>query len=1013
MNQTMNLRYMKVLRACLAVQLSASLTAHGMDKKDILFYAPMDGSADATIAKGRPSSLSTNLNPTFVEGHEGKGYLTGGANSELKYETVGNMDLRAGSVAMWIKPLDWAKSDSYMRHWFRVGDGDFAFLYKFWGESVTWLVQQRRFLQRIYYLRPASCDTGGLIKFDWERGKWSHLIATWSGNQMGLYINGEFDGVIYVPTANILETLGSVFTIGGTSRRDFPTQDTVIDDVMVLRTPVNPTDARRICAEGLRAFEGAQSPITAPSLRASAGYVPSHDKVRLDLSVLGRRPDEIKALTVNYEIRASEKDAPLLAGQLPLGAIHLTPEVDLKALPIGKYGVRLTLKNNQQHLAQAECEFEKNPSPEWLGNTIGKGEEVPSPWTPMAVDGNAASCWGRTYAFGKSAFPEQITTQGQALLARPVTLAARMGRELQTVNTHTFTWDKVTPTRVEFSSISSIGDAKLFVRGWMEFDGFLWFEIKLEPGSEAKKAALNSLSFEIPLSRKAATLMHGPMAGKVRDFECGLLPFFWAGNEVGGLQISTRDIKDWMLNDRDKMFSLVTTPSEVVVRFQLIDHTVSLDRPFQYTVGLHATPVKPLPKAARSWDMGFCNGKYVNDQYKRLGNFGVYWEQWNRIGEGDGAVYGYQVASANTLNDLKQGFHSIGIKPFIYWNQLAVWLGDPVLKTFGGEWRAAYSPGADRRSNVHPDIELPSARDYLVYGNWKLLKDNPELAKGVRGFYLDSTRADWNQDEIFTVLGLRDVQKRFYRMLKQDWPELMVINHQSSSLEMSQLAFTDIYFTGEHLTTNAALIKDLNYYHVLSLDGMRAELGSAQFGVQVMFLPEFVRAVGDDATKLKRIMGPEGVQAAEHLLGMLWVHDVIPYAAYINLDPLMQVQRVKQAFGWDENTRFVGYWNAQKLVSLKAHQEPVVVSVFLRKGKALFVIMNNSDEESLVEMVPNWKELDVKTPQELVDAYAEQALKGDTADAPAQQQKTAAIPVSNGTASVLVKARNFRALVAR
>ena len=63
---------------------------------------------------------------------------------------------------------------------------------------------------------------------------------------------------------------------------------------------------------------------------------------------------------------------------------------------------------------------------------------------------------------------------------------------------------------------------------------------------------------------------------------------------------------------------------------------------------------------------------------------------------------------------------------------------------------------------------------------------------------------------------------------------------------MSQYAFADMMVSGEHITAAPPLGKELNYYHVLSLDLLRAEYYGPKFGVPVIFLPRIERAAGTD-----------------------------------------------------------------------------------------------------------------------------------------------------------------------
>jgi len=118
----------------------------------------------------------------------------------------------------------------------------------------------------------------------------------------------------------------------------------------------------------------------------------------------------------------------------------------------------------------------------------------------------------------------------------------------------------------------------------------------------------------------------------------------------------------------------------------------------------------------------------------------------------------------------------------------------------------------------------------------------------------------------------------------------------------------------------------------------------------------------------------------------------------------------------------------EKLVRPKAKQPQVVVSLFTRKGKALFVAMNDSDADAQVEMAPDWQALGVAAPAQLIDAYAEQngrvqehtmvvgpdgQLKQPEAKAKPDDTSACNVPLKAGVAAFTVKARNFRVLEAR
>ncbi len=999
-------------------------TTRPLAENDVLFYAPFDESLDAAQSGGAASPVGVAGTNRLVDGHHGQGLLIGGAGSGVSYPTAGNLDAAAGTVALWIKPVDW-RQDSYTRFFFRVhqagdaADDGFLWLYKLTISSVCWLAQQRTPQTMVYILAPRAPDWpgGGDEFFEWQQGQWSHLLATWSGNQMSLFINGRYVESTYLPCAQILPRLADTFLVGGANQKEQGVPDTVIDELLILRQPVTPEQARLIYENGIAACRppGSRKPV----LQLQAAYSYSKERVIATASLMGRRPDDLNGLMLSYELLRGTNSAAIAQGTMPVTGLRQTITVTPPPLADGEYRLRARLsgKAGGDHpLAEAEHRFQKLARAEWAENTIGVCRDVPAPFTALERQGNRVTCWGRAYDWGAgAALPQRINAQGAELIARPISLVAVVGGARCSLENTTIRWDETSPTRVAFTAAGQLQDVPVQVTGWLGFDGFLWCEIQVGDRRTRPHQRLSSLAIEIPFRRAVATLVHGQPAasGALGEFNgpISVSPVIWIGDDNRGLQWSTEETRDWHLQNPDNMVRLTFRGDEAVLRLTLLDHAIESDRPLAYTLGLQATPVKPLDKNFRSWEL-----KLANSAARQPG-WQYWWQSWNRQTDtGAAGPYGYNVTGPKALDEL-QAFHAQNLRPFLYWTTGTLWVGDPVLENnrvewsdsvrrmYGGEWDGYPDPsGADPFNAVMLYPDQPAIRDYLIWRNWRTLTDNPALARGVAGFYLDVCQPMWKRARgrdgdyynRYTLLGTRELQKRFYCMLKQDWPEILVSNHQSADTVLSQLAFSDMLLTGEHLLNNPRLGKELGYYHVLSLDALRAEYTSAKFGLPIVFLPETLHAVLGDPVAEQKIAGVEGHASSEHLVGLLWVHDIIPWIAYVNKQPFQLALRAKEAFGWDQDTTFVGYWETSPLLNSKADQSPVITSFFRRNDKVLFVTMNNSDDEARVELRPDWAALEIEPPAALADAYQEEAAK---------------VPMENGAARFTVKARNFRALV--
>ena len=1013
----------KVILTISLLSLVASAHSSPLSEKNILFYAPFDGSFDAKMAHGQGSTTSSTQ-AKLVDGLFGQGALVGNPGSAIRYASNGNFNLDSGTVSMWVKPVGWGKGDTYTRfffslHGFNEGgqsgrgnagvetDTDFAWLYKFFIYSVTWLSKQSSPQIEYYYIRTASGDSGGVLKYDWETDRWAHVLATWSGSQLALYVDGKFAGSEYVPSRNIIRQSVKEFSIGGQNQRDKGIADTIIDDVLILDRPVTPSEAEAIYKKGIAALCDGNTSLSTPAFEVKSRYDLSSNKIVMTSELIGLSTDELKTLSISYLVEELQTGKKVVSGRVAVKELLQNTPIDTKSLPTGKYRVIAKLRDSDNAVTSSTSEFERFLKPEWLGNTLGRVKTPPKPWLPVSKKDNSISCWEREYTWNKSAFPSSITAKGTELLNRPITLNAKINSKAYQLNKISLRWDKVSPVRADFTVKGMLADIPVQVQGYLEFDGFSWYKINID-GKKLAGRKLEFLSLDIPMQRDVATLMYTydptwVMPGAVRpiNMELKYYPNIWLGNEKVGLQWSTDNFKDWNLIDSTKMASIHTDPKETLLRLVMVDHSIKVDSPLTYTAGLQATPVKPMPDDIRTWDMAI--GTYKSNPPVVENTILGLWSQWNRtekmkVGNGP---YGYMVASRYTFSDLKD-FQAAGITPFIYWNTGMLWSGDPVLKVFG-DW-GKYKEDAYWANSLITDNNNSAMQDYMVWSSWKLFKDNPGLVSSVCGYYLDSTAARW-QNGMYTIIGTRELQMRSYLAMKNDSPEIRYMNHQSGQPNMTQLAFSDFMLTGEHLC-KPQMATELNYYNILTLDGMRAEYLGEKFGIPHVFLPNIARSVESDKKKFDKVYSTEGIPAAEHVIGMTWIHDIPVYHAYMHLGTIDQSYRTKKAFGWDKDTKFIGYWENGNLVQVSSDKQPVVVSVYKRPDKVLFVIMNNSDSDAAVTLKPDWSKLGIAVPANMVDGYREQAI-------PSPEPSSVLLPVTNGTVTFTVKARNFKALVAR
>jgi hypothetical protein len=1004
--------------------------ASGIERGDVTFYAPFEDedSNDAQIAAGSPRSRTASGSTVLVPGKRGSGLLLYGKSEPLVYETAGNIDETSGTVAVWFKAIDWGKGDPFQRRFFSVGGKERGFaviLYKFWTHLYFYVQHNYEGSKKLFI--PSAPN------YDFERGAWTHLAGTWDGNNLSLFVNGEYVSSAIMPIDSIVKgKFDETFIIGSESQRDGSPADTVLDEFYIFRRALSRAEVRQLYELG---FEAIGKPVEGAAVELiDCTYVAARDCLRLQGILPMRRVDDPRRLSATIEILdGTGRKTAHPVEKMTFSGNRVKSMLTIGSLAPGEYKAAITVYDDGKKLGTAEKSFEKIPRPEWTDNTLGVTDEIPRPWTPIRHDGSTVGIWGREYSWDDSLFPAQMVTQGQKLLARPVTLkAVAKGRDVP-VTGEQVTWTRKGPGSIELAASGKIGPLSVTADWWIEYDGFAWCALTLS-GSSRKD--LESLVLEVPLRVEIATLQNLNIvpdnldrAGRLTPLSAPLQKhaFIWLGNEIGGLQWSAETDRTWRLADKRNQFEVVPGEKEVILRVHLVDHPVSLDEPLEVEFGLQATPVKPRPADWREFD-------WTDD---------IFWPQWNDN------RHGYLVPRDNIMKyvrTIEQSQFPPGSRRmnFIYLNLMRVWKGTPELANFLPEWSAQGEWKPAGGESETPCRASRSLQDYWLWRLKKSLDDNPEFAAYIKGIYMDTTPPNFCLNRLhgcaienekgepvgkYAVLGARRFQQRLYVMLQRHFPSYRTIQHQSEKMQMCQLAFVDAVVDGEHVGSAAgqALERDLNYYNVpwFNLGAMRAEFMGKNLGFVPIFLPQTSRRIGGgraDPEKMVKVIGAAGIPASEHVVGMLLAHDIVAWPAYMNGIPFARLKALKERFGWDREVEFLPYWANEKYVSLATSVQPAVCSLYRRGDTLLVVVMNNSDRDAEAVVRLDLKALGMQeAPEEALDIYRAVTVKCEVvsdesilARTPKPEYKeipgtVVKIPVKDGVLTFDLEKRNFRA----
>ena len=647
-----------------------------------------------------------------------------------------------------------------------------------------------------------------------------------------------------------------------------------------------------------------------------------------------------------------------LVGETKSGAKELA--FDVAKLPVGKHEVTVRLGKTVKKLT-----FERAAAPEWLTANAGMSDEVPPPWSPLEVDDKTCvvKCWGREYDFS-GLLPQQIRSKGRPLLAAPMRL--RVGDDEAEGTARVVSKG---PSAVEIASRGALGPITVDVKMRMEFDGYVWLDLRLAPG-EGSEANLGPLTLEMPMEAARATLWY---SGSYTCKDTGTLPAegyrgqwrprFWVGDEEAGLQWFAESKRGWSITREGETLSI----KDGLIHLSITDTSLTLAKPLEVSFGIMATPVRPRPKNWRSWRFGQDEVNRAGWRYVSLWN--THWGQrWN-----------YPILKPTTAERLRQKYVD-GELPCMYCNTTAFSPCTPEYRYWHEEWRVAPSARIDFAS-LRDDDENAHARvcpkstftEFYVWALEKAIK-----AADIRGLYFDVSDAPhckneahgcgWRDEngklhETVALRANREFQKRVYTVGKRHRSDFLVSIHMSGNITMPQHSFCDIMIDGENFTSilqrQWATDKRGDYFDFITLDKMRAEFMLHNFGPVPAFLPEFARSLGDRWWT----DDPEALRAARHLVGLFTLHDAPLWQAYMPSMVLCLVWYAQTRFGWDEQVELIPYWRNSSLLTMEPRDPRVVASIFKRPGRIMIVAMNNTDKDTAVTLSWNAKGLGLEGKQ--------------------------------------------------
>ncbi|MBI4024251.1 MAG: hypothetical protein HY360_04670, partial [Verrucomicrobia bacterium] len=546
------------------------------------------------------------------------------------------------------------------------------------------------------------------------------------------------------------------------------------------------------------------------------------------------------------------------------------------------------------------------------------------------------SVWGREYVFKDRMLPVQIKTQGMEVLRGPVRLVGTVGSATgkNAFDTSTLPakieWRTQEPTRLEGGAEWRQGATKIVSHSWIEYDGFLWTKIAI---SAFSPLFLERFAVEIPFARAFSDVINPcdyslrtTGALKPEGYASGAHTV-WLGNAYGGLQWTCDSRANWRTEKPAEELRIETGPEGATMRITMLDAATKLDKPLVFSFGLQATPVKPRYPEYRRWLSGdprihWEYAWYPGEQVFRAGAEG--WFDWKFIPP---KPADYLQNTWWRDSSAKRLCEKIYTGPYVTADIVDASTSD--FAQFGDEW----STEADKKFVPDPNsktqanqicTDVKSYRDYFVWRYARLMDKSPfaglyyDVSSGAGGANEHNGTGVRDRDGKLVptngMLGLRDIAKRLYTLVKLRYPDGIIKYHNSGVPVMAFMSFAEASVDGEN-TFSLLSAQKLDYYGTMRPDVWRAEYMGHNLGFVTDFLPQLTRS---QKWTYEQLATKEGLAVSDHIIGQTLLHDANIWASYISGDAMNRLQQALRKHHWGNQYKMVPYWE-QKVATLQTN----------------------------------------------------------------------------------------------
>jgi hypothetical protein len=666
-------------------------------------------------------------------------------------------------------------------------------------------------------------------------------------------------------------------------------------------------------------------------------------------------------------------------------------------------------KNGKTFFSNYEMYHKPRSKPQWSNTESGLSNKVPAPWTPIEATDKQFKCWGREYSFNNSCLLSSIISQDIELLAKPIRLTVN-DQQASNSSCQLIIADNV---MAQYQLMSQTADVDIKADVKVEFDGFAWIDLAITPKSNS--TTVNTMFLDIPLIRKYITSfdncqslrgkyeLTGSFNQKISN-NFAKMPACWIGSEDVGLMIGAKNIKGWYVKNKNQCMEIIPEDKTITMRLNLVDTPLKMTTSRRISFYLDATPTKPKNKKVKA--------------YRNLENVNMWSGYWSAYYEYHKPAYLDWSKLKKMSTNKQEKFHytaTHGVSPY-----------SPEWNYYGKEWHSAppalgaYCVDTDvsnrklrnRNTFTYGCLDCKSFFDFKLHNLADLINHQDA---GISNLYTDlawpklcgnkTHGCGWidefgDKHSSLDVIGTREYYKRLYKVLRDKNPDAVIATHLVRTRTPAD-SFTDIICFGE--AYDHAVAQKESYFGVLTPQEVRIAYVSRAKEQEIWLIPQFSRAL--ILFKPQRMASWKAGQkdadlAIKHFLGYMTVHDISFWNDNDVKKRAKQLYVAQDWLGWGDNkTQFYPYWKqANQPVKLTKNSESdrVMVSTFVRNGKALIAILNDADKtEELVLKIDSKKLFD----KDNVNITGKDAFNHDN------------YYIKNNTLNVQMKPRDFKLLM--